>query len=69
LDKLVDLRNGESGVTPEIDARNLALISRHHGLEHSVASVGAVNVAGTQNAVFQVTELVEHEQRVIAGAA
>jgi Enoyl-(Acyl carrier protein) reductase len=47
---------------------SLALISRHDGLEHSVPFVGAVNVAGTQSAAFQITELVEHEQRVIAGA-
>ncbi len=66
FEKLVDLGIGEAGVSPEIDARNLALISRHNGLEHSVLSIGAVNVAGTQSAAFQITELVEHEQRVIA---
>jgi len=60
-------KRGEGGIGPEIDARNLALISRHDGLEHSVPFIGAVNVAGTQSAAFQITELVEYEQRVIAG--
>ena len=55
FEKLVDLGIGKAGVSPEIDARNLALISRQDGLQHSVPSVGAVNVAGTQNAAFQVT--------------
>ena len=32
FERLVDLGIGEAGVTPEIDARNLALISRHDGL-------------------------------------
>ena len=31
--------------------------------------MGAVHVAGAQRATLQVAELVEHEQRVIAGAA
>src|SRR5215510_13939389 len=46
----------------------LPLVARHDRLEHSVPSIGAVNVAGTQSAAFEVAKLVEHEQRVIAGA-
>src|SRR4030081_81185 len=42
--------------------------SRHDGLEHRVPSVGAVNIAGTKRTSFQVTELVEHEEGMIAGA-
>src|SRR2546421_8867680 len=30
--------------------------------------IGAVDVAGTQRAAFQIAELVEYEQRMIAGA-
>src|SRR5262249_25487788 len=45
-----------------------ALIARHDRLEHVVPAVGAVDIAGTQRAAFQITELIEHEQRVIAGA-
>jgi hypothetical protein len=42
--------------------------SRRDGLEHRVPSVGAVNIAGTKRTSFQVTELVEHEEGMIAGA-
>src|SRR5215510_12315375 len=46
----------------------LPLVARHDRLERSVPSIGAVNVDGTQSAAFEVPKLVEHEQRVIAGA-
>src|SRR6266567_3886028 len=39
FEKLVDLGIGEARVSPEIDARNLALISRNDGLEHSAPFV------------------------------
>src|SRR5262249_56634031 len=35
----------------------------HDGLEHWLPAVGAVDIAGTQRAAFQITELIEHEQR------
>ena len=65
---LVDLGIGEAGVGAEIDARDLAAIARHDRLQHALPSIGAVNVAGTQGAALQIAELVEHEQRMIAGA-
>ena len=68
FEELVDLGIGEGGVGPEIDARDLAPIARHDRLEHALPAVGAVHVAGTQRAAFQIAELVEHEQRMIAGA-
>src|SRR6202035_3835768 len=43
-------------------------ISRHDRLQHRLPPVGAVNVARTQGAAFQIAKLVEHEQRMIAGA-
>src|SRR6516164_4086975 len=47
---------------------DLALVARHDRLEHVVPAVSAVHVAGTQSTAFEVAKLVEHEQRVIAGA-
>ncbi len=56
----------------------LKQISRPHGtqaialddrLQNQPPVLGAVDVAGAQQAALQVTELVEAEQRVIAGAA
>src|SRR5215472_9415989 len=66
--KLVDLRHGERCGSAEIDTRQLALGACNDRLEHAVPAVGAVHVAGTQGAAFEITELVENEQRVIAGA-
>ena len=37
-------------------------------LQHVLPTVGAVNIARAQGAALQIAELVEHEQRVIAGA-
>ena len=41
---------------------------RHDGIEFVLPTVGAVDVTGTQRTAFEVTELIEHEQRMIAGA-
>jgi D-serine deaminase-like pyridoxal phosphate-dependent protein len=40
----------------------------HDRVEHILPAIGAVDIAGTQRAAFQITELIEHEQRVITGA-
>src|SRR5215472_12224842 len=45
----------------------LASIALHDRVEHILPAVGAVDIAGTQRAAFQITELIEHEQRVITG--
>jgi hypothetical protein len=44
------------------------LIPRHDRLQNAVPPVGAVDVARAQGAAFQIAKLVEHEQRMIAGA-
>src|SRR5207245_6721235 len=66
--ELVDLWHGERCVSAEIDTRELALVACNDRLEDAVPAVGAVHVAGTQGAAFEVAKLVEHEQRMIAGA-
>ena len=58
----------EAGVGPEIEAREFAAIARHDRLQDAFPSIGAVDVARPQGAALQIAELVEHEQRVIAGA-
>ena len=45
----------------------VCMAAAYDGLEHWLPAVGAVDIAGTQRAAFQITELVEYEQRVIAG--
>src|SRR5664279_5910683 len=68
FEEFIDFWIFETRISPEIDARNLALIPRHDRLQNAVPSIGAVNVARAQGAAFQIAELVEHEQRMIAGA-
>src|SRR5262249_14056110 len=58
----------ESNDALRLAAHDLALVARHDGLEHVVPAVSAVHVAGTQSTAFEVTELIEHEQRAITGA-
>jgi len=41
---------------------------RHDRGEHVLPAVGAVDMAGTKLTAFEITELVEQEQRVVAGA-
>src|ERR1019366_9943449 len=51
-------------------AAHLALpISRDHGFQNIMPAIGRVDVARTQRTTFQITELVEDKQRMIAGAA
>ena len=59
LQKLVDFGVRETCIGSEIDARNLASISRHDRLQDTIPTVGAVDVAGTQSAAFQIAEGME----------
>ena len=68
LQKLVDLGHCKGRVRSKIDARDLASIALHDRIEHILPAVGAVDIAGTQSAAFEVAKLIEHEQRMIAGA-
>jgi hypothetical protein len=67
-EKLINFGIGETRVCPEINARDFPLVAFDNRLQHTLPSVGAVDVAGTKRTSFQVTELVEHEERMIAGA-
>ncbi len=69
LQQFVDLGVGEGGVTPEVAALHPVPIRRQHRLQYLAPAIGAVHIAGPQSAAFQISERVEHEQRVIAGAA
>jgi hypothetical protein len=52
-----------TGIRPEINARDRALVAGHDGLQHSVPSIGVVNIPGTKRTSFKITELGEHEQQ------
>src|SRR3954453_8704608 len=66
--KLVDLRIGKSCVTSEIQILHDAPVAGDYRLQHCAPSVGAVHVSRSQGASLDIAELVEYEQRVIAGA-
>src|SRR4051812_3901052 len=66
--KLVDLGIGESGVASKIQMLHNAPVTRNHRLQQRAPAVSTVDVARSQHTPFDITELVEHEERVVAGA-
>jgi hypothetical protein len=67
--ELVHIRLSEGSVASKGDAGGRPLVACDDRLENRFPSVGAVHVTGTKGASFQVTILIEDEQRVLAGAA
>src|SRR3954471_18819232 len=45
-----------------------APVTRNHRLQHRTPTIGTMDVARPQGTPLDVAELVEHEQRMIAGA-
>src|ERR1700731_3823190 len=52
FEELVDIGIGEPRVGPEINARDFPLVAFDNRLQHTVPSVGAVDVAGTKRTSF-----------------
>ncbi len=69
FEERIDLRVGESRVATEEPLEVIVTVSGHHRLEHRAPGVSTVDVAVTEDRPLHVAELVEAEQRVIAGAA
>src|SRR3954454_25194060 len=46
-----------------------APIASNHRLQHRTPTIGTMDVARPQDTAFDIAELVEHEERVVAGAA
>jgi hypothetical protein len=69
FEKLVHLGVGESCITSEIEALHYVPVAGDHRLQHRAPAVCAVHVAWPQGAALDIAELIEHEQRVITGAA
>src|SRR3954447_22044542 len=68
FEELVDLRIGEGCVTSEIQMLHDPPVTRNHRLQYRAPAIGTMDVTRSQRAPFDIAELVEHEQRVIAGA-
>ncbi len=58
FEKLINFRIGEPRVGPQINARDFPLVAFDNRRQHTLPSVGAVDVVGTKRTSFQVTELV-----------
>ena len=69
LQEFVDLRRGKPRIGPEVAPLHRRPVAGDHRLQHRTPALGGVDVAGPQGTAFEITERVEHEQRVIAGAA
>src|SRR4051794_18819764 len=67
--EFVDLRRGKTRIGAEVAPLHRGSVAGDDRLQHLTPALGGVNVAGPQGTAFQVTELVEHEERVVAGAA
>src|SRR3954465_6184299 len=67
--KLVNLGIGEGCVASEIQMSHNAPVTSNHRLQHRAPAIGAMDVARPQRTPFDITKLVEHEQRVIAGTS
>ena len=69
LQQLVDLRLGERRVGAEVQIDAALAVAGHNRLQDQAPVLGAVHVARPEPAALQVAELVEHEQRMVAGTA
>ena len=69
LQEPVDLRVREGGVGAEVAAHLPRPLTRDHGFEHILPTFCRMDIARTQYAAFEIAELVEYKQVVIAGEA
>ena len=64
-----DLGLGERRIGAEVEIDAPLAVAGDHRLQHQAPVLGAMDVAGPEPAALQIAELVEHEQRVVTGAA
>ena len=68
LQVLIDVRLGECGIGPKVPAHSCRPVAGQDRIQYITPPVRAMYVPRTQHRALAVTELVEHEQRVIARA-
>ena len=69
LQELIHLWRGEGGIGTKVAPQLPVSVSADDRLQHLAPAICGVHVARTQGAPFQIAELVEHEQRMIAGTS
>ena len=68
LQVLIDVRLAECGVGPKVPAHSCRPVARQDRIQYITPPVRAMYVPRAEHRALAVTELVEHEQRVIAHA-
>ena len=69
FEALVHLGIGEGRIAAKIEPLHGAPVTADHRLQCRPPAISAVHVPGSQGAPLDIAKLVEHEQRVVAGAA
>src|SRR3954454_12302821 len=69
FEELVNLGIREGCVTSEIQMLHDAPVTSNHRLQQRAPAVSAVDVARPQDTAFDIAELIEHKQRMIAGTS
>jgi hypothetical protein len=69
LQKLVEVRQGESGIPSEVPAHVPFPVALNDRFQNIAPAICTVHVTGAQGTPFQIAELVEQEEGVVAGAA
>ena len=67
--ELIDIRRSERRVATKIKSDLPFPVTLNDRFQNLTPTVGAMNIAGTQGTPFQITELVEQEKGMVAGAA
>src|SRR3954465_14119979 len=67
--EFVDLRRGKTRIGSEVAPLHGGPVTGDDRFQHLAPALGGVDVAGPQGAAFEITELVEHEEWMVAGAA
>ena len=68
LEVLIDVRLGECGIGTKVPPHSCRPVAGQDGIPYVTPPVRAMYVPRTEHRPLAVTELVEHEQRVIARA-
>ena len=68
LEVLIDVRLGECGIGTKVPPHSCRPVARQDRIQYITPPVRAMYVPRTEHRPLAVTELVEHEQRVIARA-
>ena len=68
FEELVEVGQRKRGIAPEKTPLRLVPVADHDRLQDRAPAIGAVDIAGPEHAPLQITELVEHEEWMVAGA-